>query len=431
MLYLVLSAILLAALIPTVYLMVENSLRDSLSGNMQISASAVLAAISEKNGNIYVDRSMLEKDAVKPGVYIQVVDQDGGIIYRSSDAGWIFEVADYEKNFEEEWSYLTESKTVGGQEIQLQIYGNIYFNNFLNDFLWILLLLIPCYVLIAGVGARFLAKRALEPIRQITMTAKKISGGDMSERIEGIESQDEVGELADTFNQMLEELEVSFRRERQFTSDASHELRTPMTVITACTEDALATEDESIRNENLRVIQKENQHMTKMLSQLLMLSRGYEGRCHFQPEELGLYDMVESVSESLASMAATKSIQIHNQISEQQLIYADQSLFTQLLVNLLENAIKYGNENGNIWVTLEKTGDGLALCVADDGIGISEEDLPQIFERFYRADKARDRKGSGLGLAIVKWIVELHNGKITVESKLGKGTKIMVTGLQR
>jgi len=239
-------------------------------------------------------------------------------------------------------------------------------------------------------------------------------------------SHDEVGELADTFNMMLEELEVSFKRERQFTSDASHELRTPMTVITACTEDALHTEDAAIINENIKVIQKENQRMTKMLSQLLMLSRGYEGRYHFQPESLCLYDMAESVSESLAMMADAKSIQIHNQIPDDYKICADQSLFTQLLVNLIENAIKYGNEQGNIWITLEKEGTQHKLCVKDDGIGISGQDLPKIFDRFYRADKARDRKGSGLGLSIVKWIVTLHGWQIHAESRLGEGTKMVV-----
>lgn len=410
--------------------MVENSLRDGLAGNMQVSATAVAKAITEKDGKIIVDQSILGKNGVKPGVYIQVFDQNGENLYRSRDAKWIFEMAEDERS-EREWSYLTESKTIKGHTVQIRILGNIYFNDFLNDFFWMLWLIVPGYILLAALGSKLLAKRVLRPIRQITETANKISEGDLSKRIEGISSNDEVGELADTFNRMLEELEVSFQRERQFTSDASHELRTPMTVITACTEDALYTQDPAIIDENIRVIQKENQRMTKMLSQLLMLSRGYEGRYHFQPEELCLYDMVESVSESLALMADTKSIHIHNEISEDQMIYADQSLFTQLLVNLIENAIKYGNQEGNIWITIEKTGTQCGLCIKDDGIGISKEDLPKIFERFYRADKARDRNGSGLGLSIVKWIVELHGGKIFVESKPGEGTKITVTGFGR
>jgi len=427
-LYLILSVLLLAALIPTVYFMVENSLRESLSGNMQISASAVDGAITEENEKIFIDQSKIEKNSVKPGVYIQVIDQNGEILYRSRDAEFMFEMEGNEKDLEREWSYFTEERNINGQNIQIQVLGNIYFNDFLNDFFWMLLLLIPCYVLLAALSSMYLAKKALRPIRQITETANEISEGDLSKRIDGIVSHDEVGELASTFNRMLEELEVSFQRERQFTSDASHELRTPMTVITACTEDALHTDNSEIINENIRVIQKENQRMTKMLSQLLMLSRGYEGRYHFQPEKLGLYDMVESVSESLTAIASVKKIEIHNQIAEQQMIYADQSLFTQLLVNLVENAIKYGKEEGNIWITFKKDESRYRLSIRDDGIGISEEDLPKIFERFYRADKARDRNGSGLGLAIVKWIVTLHGWKISVKSEVGKGTEIIVEG---
>ena len=426
MIYMVLSVLLLSILIPAVYFMVENSLRESLSGNMQISGNAVADAVKEENGKIFVDQSALERDSVKPGVYIQVSDDSGEIIYRSRDAQSVFEMAANEKTTEKEWSYLTQSKTINEHTVQIHILGNIYFNDFLNDFSWMLWLIVPGYMILAAIGSKILAKRALQPVRQITETAKKISEGDLSKRIDGISSDDEIGELADTFNRMIEELEVSFQRERQFTSDASHELRTPMTVITACTEDALYTDDPAIRTENIRVIQKENQRMTKMLSQLLMLSRGYEGRYHFQPESLGLYDMVESVCESLAVMAEAKSIQIHNRIPEDHMIYADQSLCTQLLVNLIENAIKYGRQEGNIWITLEKEETQNKLCVKDDGIGISEEDLPKIFERFYRADKARDRNGSGLGLSIVKWIVTLHGWDIYAESKLGEGTKMIV-----
>lgn len=430
-LYLLLSALLLAVLIPAVYFLVESSLRDSLSANMQISANTITEAITEKDGKVLVDPSKLDDDAVKPGIYIRALDAENNTLYSSRDAEWIFEMvaAAKEKNneTEQEWSYITQSETVNGQDVQIQILGSIYFNDFLNDFSWMLLLLVPGYMLLAAVGSMFLAKRALQPIRQISETAKKISEGDLSERIEGVFSKDEVGELADTFNTMLEDLEVSFQRERQFTSDASHELRTPMTVITACVEDAIHTDDPAIRDENIRVIQRENQRMRKIVSQLLMLSRGYEGRYHFQPEELCLWDMAESVCESLSSLAEAKSIRIHNEVPQTYMIYADQSLFTQLLVNLVENAIKYGNEGGNIRITSSDDETHYSLCVEDDGIGISEENLPKIFERFYRADKARDRTGSGLGLSIVKWIAELHEGNVTAESELGKGTRMTVT----
>ncbi len=434
MIYLLLSALLLCALIPTVYAIVQNSLQDSLVGNMEISASAVSDAIGKEEGRVFVNQSEISKDDIKPGIYIQVVDAEGDVLYHSLEAEWIFEMVEDEEDeadLEKDWTYLVKEKNIDGESVKIQILGSIYFNEFLGDFIWILLLLIPIYILLAGIGSRFLANRALRPIRQITETAKKISHGDLSERIEGITSKDEVGELADTFNQMLEDVEASFKRERQFTSDASHELRTPMTVINACTEDALYTDDASVREENIRAIQKENCRMTKMVSQLLMLSRGYEGRYQFQKEKLGLYDMVESVTESLFPLAEDKNICLHNEIPEDMMILADQSLLTQLLVNLIENAIKYGKNQGNVWITMEEKEGDATLLIKDDGMGIAEEDLQHIFDRFYRADKARDRSGSGLGLAIAMWIVDLHGWKIEVKSEVDNGTTFMIQILEK
>ncbi len=296
-----------------------------------------------------------------------------------------------------------------------------------ENIMWLLAFLIPGYLILAAISSYILAKRTLQPVHQITMAAKSIKDGDLSGRIDGVFSHDEVGELADTINQMISELDFAFRRERQFTSDASHELRTPMTVINACVEDALYTDDETIIRENLRIIQTENQRMRKMLSQLLMLSRGYEGRCHIEPEKIYPREMVDSVAEALTAEIEKKSLHVRNEIPKDLSIYADQSLFTQLLVNLMENAVKYGNENGNIRLNAHPEGENTLLRVEDDGIGIGREDLAHIFERFYRADKARDRNGSGLGLSIVKWIAELHGGAVSVESKLGKGTVFTIT----
>lgn len=296
-----------------------------------------------------------------------------------------------------------------------------------ENIMWLLAFLVPGYLLLAAISSYILAKRTLQPVHQITMAAKSIKDGDLSGRINGVFSHDEVGELADTFNQMISELEFAFKRERQFTSDASHELRMPMTVINACAEDALCTEDETIIRENLRIIQTENQRMRKMLSQLLMLSRGYEGRCHFEPEQIYPHEMADSVAETMAAEIEKKNIHIHNEIEQTLSLPADQSLFTHLLVNLMENAVKYGNEGGNVWLTAQADKKETIIRVSDDGIGIGREDLPYIFERFYRADKARDRNGSGLGLSIVKWIVELHGGRIKVESTLGKGTAFLIT----
>ncbi len=427
--YFILSAILLTVLIPSIYFMVEASLSDGLSGKLQLSASAVTEAMYEANGEILVDTNSIKRDDIRQGTYVRVEDEKGDVVYQSKHADETFLMANYQNGSIEdldEWQFYHQSVKVGKQKVEVYALGSIFFNDFLADFIWILLGLALGYLLFTVIGAKLLTRQALKPIYQITETAKQISEGDLSKRIEGVTSKDEVGELANMFNRMISAVELSFQRERQFTSDASHELRTPMAVINACTEDALCTKDDEIRLENVKMIQKENERMTRMISQLLMLSRGYEGRYHFEPEELNLFDVAYSVTESMSVMAASRDIQIHNEIPDEMFIEADQSLLTQLLVNLVENAIKYGRVGGNIWISSETNAEGWELRIRDDGVGISEEDCSKIFERFYRADKARNRSGSGLGLSIAKWIVELHGWQISVESQLGEGTSMII-----
>lgn len=259
-----------------------------------------------------------------------------------------------------------------------------------------------------------LAKRAIRPIADITRTAEAISAGDLSKRIAEPSARDEVQELAITFNTMLDRLQESFQRERQFTSDASHELRTPVAVISACAEE-LAEEPLS-----------EDGRMNKIISQLLVLTRGYEGRYHLDKERLPLREAVGSVLEELAEPAAAQGISLFNQVPAEIEVWADQSLLTQLLINLVGNAVKYGKQGGWVIIRASQEREDCVLTVSDNGIGMSPEELEHIFERFYRADKARDRSGSGLGLSIAQWIVHLHGGEITAQSQLGKGSQFTV-----
>lgn len=427
LLYTGLSAVLLLILVPTVYSMVRTALEEGLSADVQESITNVADGLYEEDGRVCFDERKLPWDAVRSGVYVMVTDEKNQVIYFSEDADWVFYVLLYDADMVSEWSGKRTSYLVGNQTVYITGVGNIYYNDLLNNMVGILWFLVPAYMMLAAWGSYILAKRALRPISRITRTAQSINGGDWSKRIEGIQSVDEVGELAGTFNKMLDELEISFQRERQFTSDASHELRTPMTVIRVCTDDALQTEDAEIIQENLLMIKKENAKMTKMLSQLLFLSRGYEGRQHFEPEDILLSEMVESVIEEFVNDAREKNMEIHNVIAPQTFIYADQSLFTQMLVNLIGNAVKYGSQDGNIWIGVRHDNGNAKLYIRDDGMGIAKEDRDHIFERFYRADRARDRSGSGLGLAIVKWIVRMHGGSISVESRLGEGTVFYIS----
>lgn len=426
-LYSVLSAILLIILIPTIYMLVINTFEENLRSDMESSANNVWGCLYEKDGTVYIDEESITPDIVKSGVYVQVyieTEQGAETVYLSADMDWALEVTGSmsEKELKKEWDSFKNEYLVGDQEVCIYVLGNIYFNSFIEDMFWILVLLGIVFLLISVLGSRFIVSRALRPVKMITQTAAGVSLNNPQQRIDGIESRDEVGELAKTFNVMLDNLEDAFERERQFTSDVSHELRTPLTVIETCADDALSTDNPEIIRENLNTIKKENERMTKMISQLLFLSRGYEGRIRFEPEEFILWDLVQSVVEVSFIKAQEKNIKIHNNVPEGLVIFADQSLFIQLFVNLVDNAVKYGHEDGNIWIEAFECEGFIRIIVRDDGIGISEGDIDHIFDRFYRADRARDRSGQGLGLSIVKWIVELHGGEIFAVSNAEKGT---------
>lgn len=226
---------------------------------------------------------------------------------------------------------------------------------------------------------------------------------------------------------MISQVEDSFQRERQFSSDASHELRTPVAVILACAEDSLQERQSPETSQNLRSIQREGERINQIIAQLLTLTRGYEGRYRLELETFSLQEMMESLLEELADLAEQNQIQLSSTVGAEVELEADQWLITQLLVNLLNNAIKYGRPGGSVTVSAEGNDWKTVIRIADDGIGISSQDLPHIFERFYRADRARNRTGSGLGLSIVQWIVQVHHGSIAAESELGKGTTFSVT----
>ena len=297
----------------------------------------------------------------------------------------------------------------------------------LNNLRLIIFISIPLYILFASLGGLFLANRALRPIDDITKTARKISKGDLKQRLNIPRTEDEVGRLTITFNEMLDKLEAFIKKERQFTSDASHELRTPLAIISAQAEQSLSgSKGTKEYKDALKKILKESKKMSYVISQLLMLYRSGEGKYKLDFEVLDLNVIVEEIIKEYDNIALEKEIAIDFNAKGKIKIKGDQTLITRLMINLVDNAINYSNKNGKVAVSLMTENNFAVIKVEDNGTGITEEDIPFIFDRFYQADKARGGQGSGLGLSIVKWIVEAHKGDIKVESKLNEGSKFIV-----
>ncbi len=238
--------------------------------------------------------------------------------------------------------------------------------------------------------------------------------------------------LAVTLNEMLDSLDESFSRQRRFVADASHELRTPVAVIRNKAEVALLrsrSQDEYCTA--LHSIHAETERLSYLISDLLALARGDEGQARFEREAVRLDTLVEAVTANAQGLAEERGITLSMQVPQPVTLIGDEARLIQVLLNLLDNAIRYTNPGGHVHMSLRTSGAAAQLVVRDTGIGIAPEHLPHIFERFYRADPARRRTGgsssSGLGLSIVEWVVHAHGGAVAVESRVGRGSSFTVT----
>ena len=291
----------------------------------------------------------------------------------------------------------------------------------------VLLIACPLLIALALLVGYSITRRAFLPIEEIRRTAETIgAGSDLSARISTERTQGEIRQLAETFNEMFERLETSFEHERQFTSDASHELRTPVAVITSQAEYALlpdATTEE--QREGLEVILEQAGKMSALISQLLLLARADNGTQQLSMALTDLSLLAEEAAEQCRGSALQRQIRLELEIQPDVIVEGDPESLSRALRNLLENAIQYGRTGGFVKLKLGMEENSAVCSVQDDGIGISAEDLPRIWQRFYRADPSRNPSGSntGLGLALVKWIVEAHHGSIHAESAPGQGSR--------
>jgi len=264
-------------------------------------------------------------------------------------------------------------------------------------------------------------------VNSMIRTVQEIQeSNDLSKRVPLTKGNDEFHRLAECFNQMLSSLETSFLRERQFTSDVSHELRTPVAVILSHCEDLLERGNlASEERRELEIIQARAKGMAQMNSQLLLLSRADQNRQPLHMETVNLTELLEIILEEQEEPACEKKIELRSDLAPEVAITADETMMIRLFENLLTNAIRYGRENGWVMVTMTAAEDHVTISVRDNGIGISEEHLPHIWERFYQADASRtaSRQGAGLGLPMVQWIVKAHHGAIQVHSLEGIGTE--------
>jgi heavy metal sensor kinase len=299
----------------------------------------------------------------------------------------------------------------------------------LRMFRFYLLLFAPLLLLVAAAVGYWMSRRALAPVDAIVRTARSVGASSLNSRLQKLDTGDELQRLSDTLNEMLDRIESAFLRITQFTADASHELRTPVSLIRTEAELALRrSRTEKEYQESLRHILLEAERTTGLIEQLLTLARADSGRETLHVQSIDLAETLRQVVEGWKQVAAIRDVQFSATINPHTFVSGDEALLRRLADILLDNAFKYTLSPGSVSLTLEERSGDAVISVSDSGVGIAPDERSKIFERFYRVDKARSRAqgGIGLGLAIAQWIVAQHHGSIEVESDPGKGSVFRV-----
>ena len=287
----------------------------------------------------------------------------------------------------------------------------------------------PIVVLLAiGMGS-FLAKRSFAKINQVVEAAKIITADRLHDRLPPHPAKDEIGSIVTTFNEMISRLDYSFSQMKQFSADASHELRTPLTVMRTQLETALTatTTDAELKSIAANCLD-ETMRMSVIIDNLLLLARADAKQDLIQREPVDLQRVVRNKFDESVILATQKSIRVTLRDLDEAMVLGDEPRLRQMLLNIIDNAIKYNRVNGAIDISLTRENGSCKIRIKDTGIGIPETQIPRIFDRFFRVDKARTRAlgGSGLGLSIVQWIVEAHSGTILVSSTVNQGSEFCV-----
>ena len=435
-----------------VYLSVSVTLVNQIDASLQESATGIVDQIKVVMGGDGRVIGLPQFDVFRAStVYVEAIDTKGKIRGRSSNVGTFeshLDPATYAtmsvKPAADQKPVFNNVQHVGAPPLRVYTYPLIVastnelfgylqlaeslesIENARHGLLLTLLSIGTLAVLVSAIAGAAMASRALKPVTEITSAALEIYRTDDLDRRVDVVTNDEVGRLASAFNEMLDRLARLFRAQQRFVADVSHEMRTPLTVIRGNVDLLrMGCADE----ESLDAITSESERMTRMVSNLLLLSQADAGvlPMHMAPLDLG--PLIASIVRS-GSIMADGRVEVTSDVAGELLVQGDADRLKQVLLNLVDNAIKHTPEDGRVTVTATSEDSHMVrLKVTDTGIGIPPEDLPHVFERFYRVDKSRSRAqgGAGLGLAIVKSIVEAHGGRIEATSEVGAGTSFIVT----
>ncbi len=432
-----------------IYVYFKNSLQRSIDAKIKSVGDVLASSIADPhNQSVFGDferylESVLGK---KPkGKFIQIIDASGKIGAKMNDIETDTIPVPFntmERALKGEAIYETiESVNPRLRMLTLPIFENkkvtsiIQVGSSMADFdetmrklLLVMIISIPTSIGVTIIVGYFMAKKTLKPVDQIRRAAVKISSTNLDERIDIKGRKDELSRLAQTFNAMISRLKDAFQRVNQFSIDVSHELKTPLTILKGETELGLRKDRNNEEYKKLLASNLEEiDRMSRIIDDLLLLSKADRKDVKLNTENISLRDLVADVCINMKIFAENKGVDLFvNELADVRLM-GDELKLRRMLWNILENGIKYTQKGGAVTVSSFTNNGYACINVQDNGVGISEEDVQYIFDRFYRADRSRKREsGSGLGLSISKWIAEAHNGAIEVQSKPSVGSQFSI-----
>lgn len=411
---------------------IEAMLSSYMQKDLEADIEACEKYISMQNGALDIDDQIFEYEDED----IFVFDREGALVYGNRYGALLSDT--FEDDTLRKISYQDRDFYVYDSSYVVEDYGMIWIRGVNSTkliqevrhiYACIAVVLMGAFMLLCLAGIYRFVRRVFSPMVQIVDTANHIAdSGDLHDRIALSGEENEFQYMADSFDKMLERIERSFEKEKQFTADASHELRTPISVIMSASEYALLQNNPEEYRPSMESIHAQALQMSKLVSQLLAISRMDQGIQKLQKEWFSFADVLYAVCDQAEQEAAKKNIRIECRLQEEILIYGDQTLIMRMAVNLIDNAIRYGRTDGYVRVTLVKEENTPVLTIEDNGIGIAKEQQEKIWERFYQIDAARttNREGCGLGLYFVRWIAIQHDVEIRLLSELGKGSLFML-----
>ncbi len=427
-----------------IYLVVSKTAYAHLDNDIIVEKEEVFNNLDWRGDSIIInkmsewDEAEHSKVEVNP-TFLQIVDNNRKVIFHSTNLlkdQFLFNPDNTQETF--------YSSDISGQKIRLgqfpiknekdKIIGQLTIAisqqesyTILNNLILLLLIAYPLMLIIQFIASSLAASKSIEPVHQLITTAAGISDSNISTRLPMPERKDELYQLTTTINELLTRIEASMLQQKQFTSDASHEIRTPLASIRGTLEVLIRKPRESkVYEEKITDIISQVDRLDGLLDQLLQLARIESGVALLKNETVFLASVISSMQKKWQEAADVKKISLHVRVDDEVAVTGDKFYIELILDNIVHNAIKYGREHGNVIISWNKA--IKSLSITDDGEGIANDQLPYIFNRFYRVDESRSSmvKGSGLGLSIAKKIADVHHIKLTVDSKPDVGSTFSI-----